>query len=82
MQFTELENALRPLYGNDAGRVYRTVVPGILADFHRMIAAAGPDAEVTETYNIEDGRGRIILSCRKRAGQTGPIDVRLDVLRR
>jgi len=77
MQFSELEAALRPLYGNDAGRVYRTVVPPVMADYLKMIAKAGPDAVVTESYNLEDGRGTIVLTCTKRAGAAGPVDVRL-----
>ena len=77
MQFAELEEALRPLYGGDAGRVYRTVVPPVMADFLKMVAKAGPDAAVTESYNLEDGRGALVLTCTKKAGIAGPVDVKL-----
>ena len=41
MRLPELENELKTIYGEDASRVFRTILPGILMDFTRMINAAG-----------------------------------------
>ena len=77
MRLPELENELKTIYGSDASRVFRTILPGILMDFTRMINAAGPNAAVQETYHLEDGKGADVLSCRKTSGAPGPIEAEL-----
>ena len=68
-----MENELKTIYGSDAARVFRT----ILMDVTRMINAAGPNAAVQETYHLEDGKGAVVLSCRKISGVPGPIEAEL-----
>ena len=77
MRLPELENELKTIYGSDAARVFRTILPGILMDFTKMINAAGPDADVREVYHLEDGKGAVALHCRKRSGAAGPIEAEL-----
>ena len=77
MRLPELENELKTIYGEDGPRVFRTILPGILMDFTRMINAAGPDAPVQEIYHLEDGKGAVVLRCRKVSGVPGPIEADL-----
>ena len=77
MKLPELENELKTIYGSDAARVFRTILPGILMDFTNMINRAGPDAAVREVYHLEDGKGAVVLQCRKVSGMPGPIEAEL-----
>ena len=77
MRLPELENELKTIYGEDASRVFRTILPGILMDFTNMINRAGPDADVREVYHLEDGKGAVVLQCRKVSGVPGPIEAEL-----
>ena len=52
-------------------------MPGILADFSKMLNNAGPDAHVTEEYNLEDRKGTIVLECEKVNGVPGEISASL-----
>ena len=57
---------LESLYGQGKGfKVYTTIMPGILADFNKMLNAAPAGKEVTEEYHLEDGKGVIIMSGRR-----------------
>ncbi len=38
-----------------------TIIPGILADFNKMLAKSGSGHEVTEEYRLEDGKGSVFL---------------------
>ena len=78
MRLPELENELKTIYGEDGPRVFRTILPGILADYTKMINAAGPNAAVREVYHLEDGKGAVVLSCRKTSGVPGPIEAELQ----
>ena len=73
MKLPELETELQKVYGARAGVVFRVIMPGILADFTKMIKSAGPDGTVREEYNLEDGKGAVVLECRKRNGVPGEI---------
>ncbi len=77
MRLPELEQELKTIYGEDASRVFRTILPGILMDFTRMINRAGPDADVREVYHLEDGKGAVVLFCRKTSSVPGPIEAEL-----
>ena len=75
MQTEEAINQLKTWYGPDEGmRVWQTVMPGILADFNKMISAK-PGSTVTEEYRLEDGRGVIILSGWQRKDGSAQIKV-------
>ncbi len=59
----KLIEQLESLYGKGKGfKVYTTIMPGILADFNKMLNAAPAGKEVTEEYHLEDGKGVIIMS--------------------
>ncbi len=77
MKLKELEGELGKIYGPRAGAVFRTIMPGILADFSKMLNNAGPDAHVTEEYNLEDRKGTIVLECEKVNGVPGEISASL-----
>ena len=63
MNIPELTAGLDKLYGPGQGmRVYMTIMPGILADFRKMLLRAAPGAEVTEDYLLEDGKGTIRMA--------------------
>lgn len=62
MNVEKLMDGLNKIYGPGRGAVvYMTIIPGILADFDKMLAKAGPDSEVTEEYRLEDGRGAVFM---------------------
>ena len=68
----ELIQKLDKLYGTGNGtRICMTILPGILGDFQKMLAASAPDSPVREEYRLEDGKGTLILTgMRKASGQT------------
>lgn len=73
--FEELHTALQKRYGREKGQqVYQAVVPGILADFTKVMAHASGSAPAREEYFLEDGRGSIVLTARKTGGKV-EIDV-------
>ncbi len=69
MKISDLEQELEQIYGKTEGhRVYQTVVPGIMADFLKMVGQASIGRRVKEEYHLEDGRGTIILETVKLSG--------------
>ena len=55
--------ALDEIYGPGKGLdIYMTIMPGILADFDRMLSKANAGERVREQYNLEDGRGVILVT--------------------
>ncbi len=61
-----LQKELAAVYGPAEGlRVSMTVLPGIAADFKKMLEAAAPEEEVSETYHLEDRKAEITLRGRK-----------------
>ncbi len=70
MKINELEKELQRTYGAAEGtRVFRTVLPGILADFLKMYKKAAAGSTVQEEYHLEDGKGTIVLSAVKTGGE-------------
>ena len=70
----ELIENFRRWYGPEKGlKVYMTVMPGILADFEKMLSAR-PGERLLEEYRLEDRRGTVIVSGRKEPGKTMEID--------
>ena len=47
------------------GTVYRTVMPGVLADFQKQARALKPGGAARETYRIDDGSAAIEMSAEK-----------------
>ena len=70
MKINELEKELQRTYGAAEGtHVFRTVLPGILADFLKMYKKAVAGSTVQEEYHLEDGKGTIVLSAAKTGGE-------------
>ena len=71
MAGNKLLDQLKKRYGNQRGtKIYLTIVPGILADFKKMLKEAEPDQEITETYHFEDGDGGVeVKGSRNAAGE-------------
>lgn len=79
MAGNQLLEQLKKKYGQKEGtRIYLTVVPGILADFKKMLKQAAPDEVIQETYKFEDGDGAIIVSGFKSASDEIKIDAQLQ----
>ncbi len=63
---TILQKEIAAIYGPAEGlRISMTILPGIAADFKKMLDAAGPEQEVSETYHLEDGRASVTLHGKK-----------------
>ena len=74
----ELIRQLDKLYSPGKGfKVYSTIIPGILADFNKMLKDSPVGREVTEEYHLEDGKGVIIVSGTRSANGQVSINVRL-----
>ncbi len=71
MDTQKIINQLDEIYGSGKGmNVYTTIMPGILADFDRMLGKA-KGAQVTEEYRLEDGKGSLYVTGKRSAnGQT------------
>lgn len=55
-------NKLKEIYGEAEGiRIYMTVMPGILADFRKMLDAAKPGSGISEEYILEDKKASLKL---------------------
>ena len=79
LRITDLEEELGRIYGKTEGhRVYQTIIPGILADFLKMVGKASVGKRVKEEYHLEDGRGTIILETVKTSGMP---DIRAELRR-
>ena len=75
MNTDELIRQFQARYGPGNGmKVYFTVMPGILADFSRMLDER-PGETMTEEYRLEDGKGSLILTGFKRADRTTQVDI-------
>ena len=71
MAKNQLLEQIKKRYGTQAGtKIYLTIVPGILADFKKMLKDAEPGQEITETYHFEDGDGGVeVKGSRNEAGE-------------
>ena len=63
MASSKLMDELKKKYGVKNGtRIYMTIVPGILADFKKVLAKTATGETVTETYSFEDGDGGVVVT--------------------
>ena len=75
----ELIQKLDKIYGTGNGtRICMTILPGILADFQKMLAASAPGSPVREEYRLEDGKGILFLTGIRKA--SGEIDIEAKLL--
>ena len=70
----EIIGRFRTWYGEQEGmKVYLTVMPGIMADFDRMLGNR-PGELISEEYKLEDGKGSLILTGMKKPDGTVQVD--------
>lgn len=78
MEFDTIAAAFEKVYGPKVGRQKCfTVLPGVLADFQKMTAAAAPGHRVREEYRLDDGRGILILTG---PGRGKPEDISIEFI--
>ena len=79
MDTQNIINQLDEIYGPSKGfEVYTNIMPGILADFDRMLKGA-KGLQVTEEYRLEDGKGSLYVTGKKL--QNGQADIDITVRR-
>ena len=55
--------AFRAMYGEKRGdAVCGAVIPGVMADFRKVLQAAPAGTTAAETYRLDDKRGDVILT--------------------
>ena len=58
-------------------RIYLTIVPGILADFKKVLAKAEAGQRVSESYRFEDGDGAVFVTGSKDAAGNLTVEAEL-----
>ena len=60
MDTENMIRTLREIYGQEEGmRIFMTIMPGITADFQKMLRQAKPDETVEEIYRVDDRKAVI-----------------------
>lgn len=78
MANSKLLDQLKKRYGNKEGtRIYLTIVPGILADFKKVLAKAEAGQRVSESYRFEDGDGAVFVTGSKDAAGNLTVEAEL-----
>ena len=79
MDTKKIINKLDEIYGTGKGmNIYMNIMPGILADFDRMLGKAKGD-QVTEEYRLEDNKAVIYVTGKRSA--SGQTDIGIDIKR-
>ena len=78
MDAKKIINQLDKIYGSGKGmNVYMTVMPGILADFDKMLKEASLGITISEQYNLDDNRCSLSLTGKRTpSGQEISIEVK------
>ena len=77
MDTQKIINQLDDIYGPGKGKeIFMTIMPGIIADFDRMLSAT-KGSLVTEEYRIEDGKGTLYVTGKRSANGQTDIDVKV-----
>ena len=78
MDAKKIINQLDKIYGSGKGmNVYMTVMPGILADFDKMLKEAPLGITISEQYNLDDNRCSLSLTGKRTpSGQEISIEVK------
>ena len=75
MNTDKIIRELEKIYGSEkGGKIYMTIMPGILADFNKMLRRASTGQKVTEKYQIEDNKAAIVLNGSRKAKDDFDID--------
>ncbi len=78
MNMAKLTAGLEKLYGPGEGtRICMTILPGILADFRKVLLRAAPGADTAEDYLLEDGKGTVRVTGTRRPDGTFLMDAEL-----
>lgn len=74
MNADHLIKEFQKIYGAEAGmRICTTVMPGIIADFSKMLARERTGREISEEYILEDGKA--VLKLKGRTSENGIPDI-------
>lgn len=78
METDKIIEQLDAIYGKGKGMgIYTTIMPGIIADFTRMLKKSHAGVIMSEQYNLEDGKAVVnVLGTKTKSGQT---DINIDV---
>lgn len=84
MDSQKIINQLDKIYGSGRGmKVYMTVMPGILADFDKMLKGTPVGVTISELYNLDDKRCTLSLTGKRTpSGQEISIEVKEQSNRR
>ena len=77
MDTQKIIKQLDEIYGLGKGMdIYMKIMPGILADFDRMLSKA-KGAQTMEEYRLEDGKGVLYVTGKRSANGQTDIDVKI-----
>lgn len=83
MNTDRLLDEFKHCYGSSEGlRIYLTVMPGILADFNKMLAKAPAGQRIREEYRMEDGSSTLILEGTRKGNGNQDLEARLHTASR
>lgn len=69
---------LSEIYGPQKGQsIYLAVMPGVLADFRKMLGTARSEEKISEEYYLDDGRAFLAVSGSRRRDGSLDIDVQV-----
>ncbi len=75
MDTQKIINQLDEIYGPGKGMsIYMNIMPGILADFDRMLKKS-KGAALTEEYRLEDGKASLYVTGKRSANGRADIEV-------
>lgn len=78
MDTQKIIDKLDGIYGMGRGmEVYTNIMPGILADFEKMVKKSATGARISEQYRTEDGRAVLTVTGSKR--KNGITDMSIEV---
>ena len=78
MDTQKIIDRLDGIYGKGRGmEVYTKIMPGILADFEKMVKTSKAGQKITEQYRTEDGRA-VLTATGSKTGN-GTLDMSIEV---
>ena len=78
MDTQKIIDRLDVIYGKGRGmEVYTNIMPGILADFEKMVKTSKAGDKITEQYRTEDGRA--VLTATGTKSDNGILDISIEV---
>ncbi|MCR5735134.1 MAG: hypothetical protein K6G22_11050 [Lachnospiraceae bacterium] len=79
MDTKKIINQLDDIYGKGRGfEIYTNIMPGILADFEKMVKKSTACARTSEQYRTEDGRAVFTVTGSK--NKNGTTDMSIEVI--